>query len=337
MTDSTAHIEEELEVTRARMDRRLSELGERLTPGQLLDDAVDYFRTSGGVDFGRNLMASVRDNPLPVAVTGIGLAWLMLSGANGSGASRDRSVNAQSRHRSGDWTGKTLDMRLGEAERSVHRESGETEPAWRDRVNAARGAVLGLARETGETAESFGQRIADQIGRASDSLRRGIHDAQDQAAAAMESVTGTARRVGDRLTGGKGVKEASSHLVTSVSDNPLLLGALALSVGALLGVVIPQSEAEEKALEGATTKVRDKLGAVTQEAIDRGTAVAEHVAEQAEASARDHGLSRDTSLGEIVEQAGSGELADAVEAVGRDALNAAEQSLSDKRAARTSD
>jgi hypothetical protein len=95
--------------------------------------------------------------------------------------------------------------------------------------------------------------------------------------------------------------------------------------------VIPQSETEENALEGVTAKVRDKVEAVAQQAIDRGTAVAEHVAEQAEASARAHGLSRDTSLGEIVEQAGSGELADAAENVGRDALNAAEQSLSDKR------
>jgi hypothetical protein len=106
MTDSTAHIEEELKVTRARMDHRLGELRERLTPGQLLDDAVDYFRTSGGLDFGRNLMASVRDNPLPVAVTGIGLAWLMLSGANGSVASRDRSADAPSRRRSAQGEGR---------------------------------------------------------------------------------------------------------------------------------------------------------------------------------------------------------------------------------------
>ena len=106
MTDSTAHIEEELKVTRARMDHRLGELHERLTPGQLLDEAVEYFRTSGGVDFGRNLMASVRDNPLPVAVTGIGLAWLMLSGANGSVASRDRSADAPSRRRSAQGEGR---------------------------------------------------------------------------------------------------------------------------------------------------------------------------------------------------------------------------------------
>ena len=54
MTDSTTRIEEDLRATRARMDGRLTELQEHLTPGQILDDVMAYFRDSGGGDFGRN-------------------------------------------------------------------------------------------------------------------------------------------------------------------------------------------------------------------------------------------------------------------------------------------
>ena len=82
MSDSTSQqdvIERDLERTRSRMDNRLSELQERLSPGQIVDDLMGYFRSSEGGDFARNLMDSARNNPLPVALTGIGLAWLMAS------------------------------------------------------------------------------------------------------------------------------------------------------------------------------------------------------------------------------------------------------------------
>ena len=82
MSQSTTeqdHIERGLERTRARMDNRLTELQARLSPGQVLDDLMDYFRGSEGADFTRNLMDSVRNNPLPAALTGIGLTWLMAS------------------------------------------------------------------------------------------------------------------------------------------------------------------------------------------------------------------------------------------------------------------
>lgn len=159
MTDSTTRIEEDLRVTRARMDGRLTELQERLTPGQILDDAMAYFRDSGGGDFGRNLVASVRSNPLPAAITGIGLAWLMASGS-GVTAGIGNAVGTQpaprvARETSGwsDRTDKDLDLRLSDAERGVTRIDNETEETWRGRLDAARGSVVGLARETGETAE----------------------------------------------------------------------------------------------------------------------------------------------------------------------------------------
>ena len=80
MSDSTSQqdvIERDLERTRSRMDNRLSELQERLSPGQIVDDLLGYFRGSEGRDFARNLMDSVRNNPLPAALTRIGLTWLM--------------------------------------------------------------------------------------------------------------------------------------------------------------------------------------------------------------------------------------------------------------------
>ena len=91
--DSSSRISDEIEDTRSRMDETLDELGERLSPRRIIDDVVDYFTgpskntgASIGVavnrlsdsagEFGRNLSRTVRDNPVPTALIGAGLAWL---------------------------------------------------------------------------------------------------------------------------------------------------------------------------------------------------------------------------------------------------------------------
>ena len=47
MSDSR-QLEREAEETRLQLSRTLGELRERITPGQLLDEAIDYARESGG-------------------------------------------------------------------------------------------------------------------------------------------------------------------------------------------------------------------------------------------------------------------------------------------------
>jgi hypothetical protein len=109
-TPEADRIERDLARTRARLDATIDALQEKLSPGQMVDQAVSYLKDTGGGEFGRNLMVSVRDNPIPVALVGIGLAWLMVSnaarggGANGGGAgrvgdARDRYDAARERYR----------------------------------------------------------------------------------------------------------------------------------------------------------------------------------------------------------------------------------------------
>ena len=74
---SSAAIERDVEARRADLRGTLDELRDRMTPGQVLDEAWQFARGSGGGDYVRNLGTSVRNNPLPVALIGAGIAWLM--------------------------------------------------------------------------------------------------------------------------------------------------------------------------------------------------------------------------------------------------------------------
>ena len=74
---SSAEIEREIDRTRDRIESRARQLEDRLSPGQLLDQAMSRLKDSGPRDFVSNLGRDLRDNPLPVLLTGAGLAWLM--------------------------------------------------------------------------------------------------------------------------------------------------------------------------------------------------------------------------------------------------------------------
>ena len=73
---SPEEVQREARQSRAEVEQDLDAIQERLAPGQLFEQAVDYIRTSSGNDYLRNLGARVRDNPLPIVLVGTGLAWL---------------------------------------------------------------------------------------------------------------------------------------------------------------------------------------------------------------------------------------------------------------------
>ena len=89
---SAAELEREVEAQRAQVEDNLDQLQDRLSPGQMMDQLFDYARKGNGAAFTRNLGRSMRDNPMPVALIGVGMAWLMAGGgATGTGGPSRRS------------------------------------------------------------------------------------------------------------------------------------------------------------------------------------------------------------------------------------------------------
>ena len=72
-------IEDDIEHTRAEIGETLEEIERRLSPGQVMDQVLDYFRGGPG-EYGSNLARQIKNNPIPVALIGVGLGWLMLGG-----------------------------------------------------------------------------------------------------------------------------------------------------------------------------------------------------------------------------------------------------------------
>ncbi len=338
----TGRVEQDLDQTRSRLDGHLSELQSRLSPGQVLDDVVRYLRGKEGADFGRSLLESVRANPLPTAISGIGLAWLMASTPRGGAASVASASGGTGKvhvhHGSPDPEPQgraALAARVRDAEQRTVYEPGEAEHAYADRLDAARGRAIGLTRGAQETATSYGQRVRAALDMAQDTVGRGAHDLRDGLGSAASSVSGTAQgavrslgdtsqRVGSSMVQGG---QAGGNLVAAVSASPVLLGALGLAAGALLGALLPQSDQEEAALGGVATQAREAARTLAQQAADKGGHVAQAVLDKGHDSAQARHLTASRSSGELLDAAMSGSLAEDAKQVAEDVLHAGDDAV----------
>jgi Protein of unknown function (DUF3618) len=84
MERTSEELEQEAAHTRAQLTRTLEELRARLTPGLVIEQVVDYAREGPAAEFFRNLGREVRENPLPLVLIGIGIAWLMVASSRSS-------------------------------------------------------------------------------------------------------------------------------------------------------------------------------------------------------------------------------------------------------------
>ena len=225
MSDSsyeTDRIEQDLDRTRARLDATIGALQDKLSPGQILDQGLAYFRDSGGGEFARNLTYNVKTNPMPVALVATGLAWLMMGG------SREAPAAGQAWPGGEPSSGPGLYERAQSAASGVTRAAGETSEAFQERVQQARAAAVGVTRRAGETAHAFAERIEQTL-----------QLAQRGAGAVAQGVGSMA---GGAASAARQVQEGGSKAFAYLQDQPLLLGALGISVGALLAAIVPVSE-----------------------------------------------------------------------------------------------
>jgi ElaB/YqjD/DUF883 family membrane-anchored ribosome-binding protein len=73
---SAAELQREIELQRSRVEDTIDQIQQKLSPGQMVDELLAYTKGGGG-EFISTLQRQVTANPLPVALLGVSLAWLM--------------------------------------------------------------------------------------------------------------------------------------------------------------------------------------------------------------------------------------------------------------------
>jgi ElaB/YqjD/DUF883 family membrane-anchored ribosome-binding protein len=156
--DEVVATRAEIERTRADMSETVDAIQERLSPENLKEQAKDTIKeaTVGRAqEAGSGIVETIRANPLPAALTGIGLGWLLVS-ARGS-ASR------QTRYRGGgypyDYEGRTTAS------------GGTSVPSPGEALGRARDRVGESATQAQDRASEVASRTQDRVSNLTEQAR----------------------------------------------------------------------------------------------------------------------------------------------------------------------
>jgi len=162
-------LEREVRAARDQLSSTVDEISNRLSPGELLDQALDVTKGYGG-EFAQNLGKQAKDNPLALMVTGVGMAWMML------GNQQAANANAVSGHRT--------NMNSAGFERGVNNESHSDSDFSHhsDSMHAAATSGMGRSNQSGE---DFSKKMAEHIPD-SDQIKDYAQSAQTQLQRTLE-------------------------------------------------------------------------------------------------------------------------------------------------------
>ncbi|MGE0800580.1 MAG: DUF3618 domain-containing protein [Lautropia sp.] len=213
---TTAERERDIDRTRERIVRHVDEIGQRLSPGQLVDQALGYLKDHGE-SLASRTAAGVRASPLPLLTVGVGLLWLLKSSSE-----RTREPPA-SRSRSGN--------------------TADDDPSWAD---SARSAGRRITDQAAAMGDDLTGKLADAKDTVSSRLSSMTGAASSKLTAATDSAQSTVR------TGVDQVRERTSHardqLTTLMSEQPLVMGAIGVALGSTIGSLLPSTRAESEVL-----------------------------------------------------------------------------------------
>jgi len=216
---------------------------------------------------GMTIIERIKQNPVPAAIAGVGLYWLFQSG-NGQGETSSASIRPQT-------NGNAVPRDAGYGVPSYSTSSHEASASAGSKVGEVAGRVQdtasGLADKAQDTVSSVAGAVSDAAGTA-------VGKVQDAAGAVVDTVQSSATAVAERVQSGAGVvaervqssagavadrvqstaHQSSDWLQRNLQTNPLAVGAMALVVGAALGLAIPETEQEDRIMGHARDKVIDK-------------------------------------------------------------------------------
>jgi hypothetical protein len=297
MSTDTDSLENKVEQQRARVDSTLDELRDRLSVGQIVDEVWGQLSDGQGGDAVKNIGRQVRDNPLALGLIGAGVAWLLAGeGVRAEGRDLRRRYEAWSDDPADDAGQPGLIDKAKSRASTVADSASDTAGRASDAITEAAAGVTDAARgvresvsntvvATGETARSYGAEASDAARYAADEAGRyGRYVRRDLYAR------------GERLR---------RSFVDTLSEEPIIVGGVALAVGAAIGLSLPSTRREDVLMGSVRDDLRDTAYAYGEDVAGRFGHVAEKAYEAASEEAENKGLTPEGGSGEtLAEKAG---------------------------------
>jgi ElaB/YqjD/DUF883 family membrane-anchored ribosome-binding protein len=262
---SPEQIEREIEQTRSRLSRDIDELGNKLSPQNLKEEAKSAIKGAahGAVSnageqarrTGSSLVEVIRENPLPVIAVGAGVTWLLTQ--------RSRSEVSGNKMARYAYTGP--ERRQGESWQSgsgIRGRVGSTVSGVKDSVSEAASSVA-------ERAGEFKDRAGERIGELGSEARR------------------KTRRI-------------KTNLEHAAEENPLALAISAAVVGLALGMLLPGTWREDELMGSSRDQLVDRAERTAERVKDAAVEAGRELKETVRTEIEEH----KPEVKQVVQEAG---------------------------------
>lgn len=267
--DETEHLKAQIEETRSQMGETIDALQEKLSFSNVSDQvsetvsnaietakdsiydatigkAVEFMKSAGDGISNSGVVRTVKRNPFPLLLIGVGAGLLAYQSYSGGRSRRSRS--------SGRYLSGRYDAEYGRSEGMNLGESG-----------------------TGEsyTGKAY-NRISDTASGAYQSVTGAVSNAYEGVSGKLGDVYSSAGDVANRAldTAGEYKDKAYETYDYYIDENPLAVGAVALAVGAAVGLAIPATRFEGRVMGEARENLLHKAQDVAGDLVDRAKQVA---------------------------------------------------------------
>jgi hypothetical protein len=284
---SSAEIERDIEREREELQDTLQEIRERYSVEAITRQVGRYVQENGG-DIGRSVMEQVKANPIPLALTGIGLVWLMAGGGTRTDYSyRDRYYGNGGRmmrggeydYRRSEFGPEAYDEDQDWSSDDEFDEDGEwaSQAEGRSGWSSVKSGVRSMASKVGSMASGMtgggsrhdyesdmaygeggnwyasrsrrGGRMRRMRASASELLERMYEGTQDMTEEAKQRVIAAREAAYNAQKQAEDMmRRGQREMADLFSSQPLVVGALAMAAGAAIGGLLPRTDMEDAAM-----------------------------------------------------------------------------------------
>jgi gas vesicle protein len=263
--NSSATLEREVDAQRHRVESTIDEIKERLSPGQLIDEMLSYTK-HGGAHFASSLGHTLSANPVPAALLGVSLAWLMM----GPKHEQDHKTGSQDRKQPYREYGHALEYGAisGSGLQRVSHTRDEHGHWYSEFIDDGGKKYRARSDEHGRRSGHFIDDAGRVLGGFVDEAGQRVEQFRDEAGSLLDDATGWASDTWNDIANaasrsGNELADSAAHMARDIQheagrlsrtamrtleEQPLIAASLAFAAGAALGAVLPATREEDEAI-----------------------------------------------------------------------------------------
>ena len=280
---TSSEVAHEAEDTRAHLASTLEQLRTNLKPENVMEEVVSNARV-GASAVADNLADVAKSYPIPAILIAAGAAMIMGVASKGLGRSGSKSGFVTTRPSM--LRNSRFDPAPPRTPRRITMTSGGN--GFASSVSSLRDGVKDYVSDQTSA-------VSGQVG----SLKRQASDVYySSSSKARDAMQNASRYIPhDR-------SEVKSKLSNLLEEQPLILGAIGLAVGAAIGAALPITQTEDHWMGSTAHSVRQAAQDAARQEVDTLRAAAGQAVENVKQSAADHGLSTE-NLNDLVRDVGT--------------------------------